>query len=78
MVIDTADARGVQEAPTVTAIVDDTHLAVTALRFGHDGLTEPFPVLQPGARGALIAEWREYTPSSGIDIAMTSNLTTIV
>ncbi|MFF0546239.1 hypothetical protein [Nocardia thailandica] len=78
VVIDTADARGVQEAPTVTAIVDDTHLAVTALRFGHDGLTEPFPVLQPGARGALIAEWREYTPSSGIDIAMTSNLTTIV
>lgn len=36
----------------------------------------PFAVLQPGNKGALIAEWFEYTPGSGTDIAVTNNLAT--
>ena len=36
-----------------------------------------FPVVQAGKKGVLIAEWNEYTPSSGTDIAVTSNLATI-
>jgi hypothetical protein len=41
---------------------------------GGDG---PFPVVQPGEKGVLLAEWNQYTPSSGTDIAVTSNLASI-
>ena len=76
VVIDTT-ASTVQEAPLITAITDTTHIEVKKLDNAHNGKTLPFPVLQPGEKGALIAEWNEYTPSSGTDIAVTSNLTTI-
>jgi hypothetical protein len=33
--------------------------------------------MQPGDKGAMVAEWYEYTPSSGVDIAVASNLATI-
>jgi hypothetical protein len=67
-----------QEAQTVTAIPDGTHITVQRLDKPHDGTTTPFPVLQPGEKGVLISEWYEYTPTSGTDIAVTSNLATIV
>jgi hypothetical protein len=50
---------------------------VAALTNAHDGSVQPFPVVQPGENGVVIAEWSEYTPTSGIDIAVTSNLATI-
>jgi hypothetical protein len=77
VVLDLEDDRHVQEASTVTAIPDKNHIIVDGLVHAHDGTQQAFPVVQPGEKGILIAEWNEYTPSSGIDIAVTSNLTTI-
>ncbi len=79
VVIDSADKRNaagkvVQEAQRLVAIVDSTRLTVAKLDFAHDGTVTPFAVLQPGTKGALIAEWGEYTPTSGTDIAVSSNL----
>ena len=73
--LDTQES-GVQELQTVTAVPDATHITVAALANAHDGTT-PFPVVQAGENGVVIAEWNEYTPTSGIDIAVTSNLATI-
>jgi hypothetical protein len=70
--------KNLQEAQTITAIPDRTHITVQKLDHPHDGTITPFPVLQPGEKGVLIAEWYEYTPTSGTDIAVTSNLATIV
>jgi hypothetical protein len=70
-------SKNPQEKQVVTAIPDATHITVGTLIKPHDGTTIPFPVVQPGEQGVLIAEWFEYTPTSGIDIAVTSNLTTI-
>jgi len=70
-------SKNPQEQQTVTAVPDGTHIIVTKLGKPHDGTTTPFPVTQPGERGVLIAEWFEYTPTSGTDIAVTSNLATI-
>ena len=78
VVIDVADGRGVQEAPMLLDVPDLQHLAVASLQYGHDGGTTPFPIVQPGSRGTLIAEWQEYTPTSGVDIQVTSNLADIV
>ncbi|MEU4577483.1 hypothetical protein [Nonomuraea sp. NPDC023979] len=77
VVIDSEDERRVQEAQVVTAIPDNTRITVARLDFAHRGSQAPVPILQPGEKGALIAEWHEYTPSSGTDIAVTSNLSTI-
>jgi hypothetical protein len=33
--------------------------------------------MQGGEKGQLIAEWFEYTPTSGTDIQVTTNLATI-
>jgi hypothetical protein len=71
------DDRHIQEAALVTEVPDANHIIVDKLAHTHDGTDLPFPVLQPGEKGALIAEWYEYTPSSGTDIAVTSNLATI-
>jgi hypothetical protein len=63
-----------QESQIITGIRDG-HITVQKLDFYHgDGV---FPIIQPSDRGALIAEWNEYTPTSGTDIAVTSNLLTI-
>ncbi|TDD67051.1 hypothetical protein E1298_39760 [Actinomadura rubrisoli] len=72
--VDPADGRVVQETQIVTAIPDVTHLTVGRLDRAHDGSVTPFAVLQPGTKGALIAEWNEYTPSSGTDIEIGSDL----
>lgn len=66
-----------QESVTIVAVPDSTHITLDKLKFAHNGEQSPIPVLQPGEKGALIAEWNEYTPSSGTDIAVTSNLTSI-
>ena len=39
--------------------------------------TIPIRSCKAGSSGVLIAEWFEYTPTSGVDIAVTSNLATI-
>ncbi|MBT2471274.1 hypothetical protein J7E97_26295 [Streptomyces sp. ISL-66] len=78
VVIDVADERGVQEAQTVVAVnTDRDQIVVGMLSWSHSASPAAIPVLQPGTKGALIAEWNEYTPSSGTDIAITSNLGTI-
>jgi hypothetical protein len=77
VLIDTYDSRQVQEAAQITAIPDGTHIVVANLANQHPGSDMPFPVLQPGQKGTLIAEWHEYTPTSGTDIAVTSNLATV-
>jgi hypothetical protein len=74
--IDTFDS-GVQEVQVIKAVPDSTHVTVAALTNAHDGTKTPFPLVQPGESGVIIAEWNEYTPTSGIDIAVTSNLATI-
>ncbi|MFM0430495.1 hypothetical protein PQQ75_15920 [Paraburkholderia aspalathi] len=74
VIVDVEDDKHVQEAPILTKILDGNHIEVSQLTHLHDGTIRPFPVLQPGYKGVLIAEWNEYTPSSGIDIAVTSNL----
>jgi hypothetical protein len=76
VVIDVQDDRQIQEATTVTEI-SQGKIKVAGLKFAHHGSQAPVPILQPGEKGALIAEWNEYTPSSGTDIALTSNLSTI-
>jgi hypothetical protein len=77
VVLDLEDERHIQESPLITAILDKTHIVVDTVIHPHDGDQTPFPVFQPGDKGALVAEWSEYTPSSGTDIAVTSNLATI-
>src|SRR5262249_25262257 len=72
VVLDSDDDRHVQEAVVITAIPNSTQITVEKLSFDHDGTATPFAVLQPGEKGALVAEWNEYTPTSGTDIAVTS------
>ncbi|MBV8886364.1 MAG: glycoside hydrolase family 18 protein, partial [Chroococcidiopsidaceae cyanobacterium CP_BM_RX_35] len=72
--------QNIQESQIITAIPDapdTTHITVQKLNYPHDGRTAPFPVVQPGEKGILISEWFEYTPTSGTDIAVTSNLAKI-
>lgn len=87
-IIDTWDAKSdpkdpqsptVQEAQTIVAIPsgDTRHITVERIDNHHDGSKSPIPIMQAGEKGQLIAEWFEYTPSSGTDIAVTSNLASI-
>jgi GH18 family chitinase len=66
-----------QEKQTIIAVPDATHITVERLDNPHDGSRKPFPIMQGGEKGQLIAEWFEYTPTSGTDIAVTSHLATI-
>jgi hypothetical protein len=68
---------GVQEIQAIVAVLDSTHITVQSLNYPHDGTSTAFPVVQAGEKGVLIGEWFEYTPTSGTDIAVTSNLATI-
>jgi hypothetical protein len=70
-------ASGIQEIQTIVAVPDATHITVKGLKNAHDGSTTPFAIRQGGEKGQLIAEWFEYTPTSGTDIAVTSKLATI-
>ncbi|HFU7058053.1 TPA: hypothetical protein ACGN81_005144 [Bacillus cereus] len=65
---------GVQETQTIVAVSpapDTTHITVTALKNSHD---DHIPIIQQGEKGILMAEWFEYTPSSGTDIEVNSDL----
>ncbi len=75
-VIDTPDS-GSREVQAITGVPDATHLTIQRLNNRHDGTSGPFPIVQQGEHGLLIAEWYEYTPSSGTDIAVTSDLLTM-
>jgi hypothetical protein len=66
-----------QENQTIIAVPDATHITVERIEKPHDGSLKPFAVMQGGEKGQLMAEWFEYTPTSGTDIAVTSNLATI-
>jgi hypothetical protein len=77
VVVDIEDERHIQETTEIVRIPDGTHIVVQGLAHPHDGTATPFPVVQPGEKGTLVAEWFEYTSTSGTDIAMTSNLATI-
>jgi hypothetical protein len=69
---------GAQEAQTITAVTaSPPSITVQSLQYDHDLSNGPFPVVQAGAKGVLIGEWFEYTPTSGTDIAVSSNLATI-
>lgn len=74
--IDTIES-GVQEVTSISDIPDGTHLVLASLANAHDGSVQAFPIVQPGENGVIVAEWDEYTPTSGVDIAVTSNLATI-
>lgn len=84
-IIDTWDTKIVKDGKTVTAqeaqtiieIPDATHIIVERLENPHDGSLKPFSIMQSSEKGQLIAEWFEYTPTSGTDIAVTSNLAAI-
>jgi hypothetical protein len=85
-IIDTWDSKSdpkdpksstLQEAQTIVAIPNTTQITVERIENSHDGTEGPIPVMQAGEKGQLIAEWFEYTPSSGTDIQVTSNLETI-
>jgi len=76
VIIDTLES-GLQEVQKITAVPDPTHITVQPLTNAHNGTSMEFPVIQPGESGVLIGEWYEYTPTSGTDIAVTSNLATI-
>ena len=79
-IIDTWDS-GVQETQTITDVsTDGSSITVGALTNAHSPASngnDPFPVVQAGAQGLLIAEWFEYTPTSGVDIAVGSDLSSI-
>jgi len=71
-------ALGKQESTTITAInKDNKQLSLENVQNPHGGNGEVYAVVQPGEKGVLIAEWNEYTPTSGTDIQVTSNLETI-
>jgi hypothetical protein len=76
-------AKNVQETQIIKAVDTTTNqITVAALTYQHpkpDTPGEPvsFPVVQAGSKGLLIAEWFEYTPTSGTDIVVNSDLTTI-
>jgi hypothetical protein len=73
-IIDNWDS-GVQETQTITAVTaSPPSISVQMLQYAHSVASGPFPVVQSGAKGVLIGEWFEYTPTSGTDIAVSSNL----
>jgi len=81
-IIDTYDAKAadgetLQEDQRIIAVPDSTHITVERIDNAHDGSLTPFPVMQAGEKGQLIAEWFEYTPTSGTDISLTTDLASI-
>ena len=71
-----ADTFGWQEEAIVSAISGNS-MTLKHLQYSHGGDDASYVLVQPGEKGTLIAEWNEYTPTSGTDIAVTSNLATI-
>lgn len=69
-----SQASNAQERLTIISVPDATHLLTSPVSLPH---VHPFSVVATFESGILIGEWNEYTPSPGVDIAVTSNLTTI-
>jgi hypothetical protein len=65
-----AAGNSIQETQTITAVPDPTHITVQGLLNAHTVANGPFPVVQGSAKGLLIGEWYEYTPTSGTDISI--------
>jgi hypothetical protein len=72
-----ADGETLQETQRIVAVPDGTHITVERIENAHDGSTIPFAVMQAGEKGQLIAEWFEYTPTSGTDISLSTDLGSI-
>jgi hypothetical protein len=68
------NSAGIQESSPIVAVPDAKSIIVQGLRFPHDGKMGDYPILQTSAKGLLIAEWYEYTPSKGMLIAVNSKL----
>ncbi|MDM9623158.1 hypothetical protein [Rhizobium sp. S96] len=68
---------GRQEQATITEVLDSATIKLDMLKYKHGMNGSRYVIRLPGEKGALIAEWAEYTPTSAIDIAVTSNLATI-
>jgi hypothetical protein len=66
-----------QETQRITAVADG-QITVQRLDYPHDGSSSPVVIRQASEAGQLMAEWFEYTPTPGTDIAVTSNLATVV
>lgn len=64
------DSGANQESAMVTALAANT-ITVDVFSFAHAAGIVAF---QPGDKGTLIAEWFEYTPTSGTDIGVTTDL----
>ncbi len=71
------DNVGRQESTTITAIRNSSHITVAQILYPHGGNSSFYPIVQPSEKGVVIAEWNEYTPTSGTDIAVTSNLANV-
>lgn len=72
---DPSTGKSIQETQTITAVNTTTNtITVQGLSWSHSPANEPvegpFPVVQASAKGLLIGEWYEYTPTSGTDIAI--------
>ena len=63
-------AQETQPIIAVDAAATPPTITVGGLKYSHFG---PFPVVQAGAKGVLIGQWFEYTPTSGTDIDITLN-----
>lgn len=68
---------GIQECRAIMAVPNSTRIVVQGLQFAHGGVEEEYPIFQAAPKGLLIAEWSEYTPSSGTMIAVNSDLKSI-
>lgn len=66
----------IQESQVIVT-VDDRSITVQGLKHAHDAKNGDYPILQVAAKGVLIAEWFEYTPSKGTFIAIDSNMGSI-
>jgi hypothetical protein len=72
--------NGAQETQVIKAIDNSNPnqptITVSALQNQYDGTKIPVQIIQGGEKGVLIAEWYEYTPNSGTDINVTTNIST--
>jgi hypothetical protein len=66
-----------QESQLIINVSNDGKQLTVKQIVNPHGAAGSFAVRQAGESGLLISEWFEYTPSSGTDIAVTSNLATI-
>lgn len=63
---------------TITAVDTNANtITVQGLLYAHSATNGPFPVVQASAKGLLIGEWYEYTPTSGTDIAVSTPSATL-